>query len=78
VETGACLRTFAGHRSGVTCVCLSPDGQYALSGSLDRTVRLWEVGTGRCRRTFAAGAPVSAVCTSPDGSLALSGGHTGL
>ena len=38
-----CLRTFKGHRGLVTSVCLSADGRYALSGSVDQTLHLWEL-----------------------------------
>jgi len=37
------LRTFAGHSSAVNSVALSPDGTRLLSGSNDRTLRVWDV-----------------------------------
>jgi serine/threonine protein kinase len=40
---GAELRCLKGHTASVTSVALSPDGRHALSGSLDQTVRLWEL-----------------------------------
>jgi WD40 repeat protein len=58
----------------VNCVCFSPDGRFALSGSQDETLKLWDVGTGQCFRTFKwHGA--NAVCFSPDGRFVLSGGY---
>ena len=33
-------------------VCFSPDGKQLVSGSLDETVRLWDVETGACVRTL--------------------------
>ena len=31
---------------GVTTVAISPDGQYVAAGSLDKSVRVWDVRTG--------------------------------
>lgn len=36
-----------GYSKGVYCVAFSPDGKFALSGSLDETLRLWDVATGK-------------------------------
>jgi WD40 repeat protein len=40
-ETGACTRTFSGHKSGVTCLAVILDCERFLSGSLDKTILLW-------------------------------------
>ncbi|WP_077920334.1 cytochrome D1 domain-containing protein [Spirosoma sp. 209] len=63
-----------GHTNHVFSVALSSDGRYALSGSYDKTVKLWEVETGREVRTFTGHADqVVSVALSPDGRYALSG-----
>jgi hypothetical protein len=47
-----------------------------VSGSLDKTLKLWDVATGECLRTFAGhNEGVKSVCLSPDGRSALSGSY---
>ena len=48
----AALDAFPGHTRRVSSVCVGADGRVVLSGSLDRTLRLWELPAGRCLRTF--------------------------
>ncbi|KAJ3207801.1 hypothetical protein HK099_000195, partial [Clydaea vesicula] len=47
-------KTFEGHGDSVTCCCLTPDGQKLITGSLDKTVRVWDIkeGTEHCQYTF--------------------------
>ena len=55
-------------------MAFSPDGSRALSGSMDSTVRLWDVETGReLRRLQGHDGLVTALAFSPDGRRALSG-----
>ncbi len=71
---GRCLRTFTGHTERVTSVSLSANGQLALSGSWDKTMRLWEVASSQCLRTFTGHTErVNSVSLSADGQFALSG-----
>ena len=54
----------------------NPDRKLALSGGADNTVRLWDVETGRCLRTFEGHTgSVWSVEWSPDGEYALSGAY---
>lgn len=46
------LLTFSGHTQGVSGVKFTFNGEHALSGGYDNTVKLWEVKTGREVRTF--------------------------
>src|SRR5262249_48651852 len=49
LHTGELLKTFPGHQGLVYAVAYSRDGRTALSGSFDKTARLWDLtgsGTG--------------------------------
>ncbi len=41
-------RKLAGHTNAVCSVAVSPDGTWAVSGSRDKTVRIWDLNTGKC------------------------------
>jgi serine/threonine protein kinase len=75
IQTMGLVRIFEGHSNGVRSVSFSADGKYAISGSDDKTLKLWEVSTGQCLRTFEGHSDdVNSVCLSADGRYALSGG----
>jgi WD40 repeat protein len=78
VATGKVLRTFKGHSNMVHSVAFAPDGRTALSGSWDKTLKLWEVATGKELRTFRGHSDaVYSVAFLPDGRTALSGSSDG-
>ena len=67
------VRTLEGNADWVNAVAFSPDGQYALSGAHNNTIKLWEVVTGREIQTFhdLTEQPIS-VALSPDGERLVS------
>ena len=68
------LKVQTGHSWWVESVTFSPDGKYALSGSVDNTLKLLDVASGKELRTFTGHSDkVFSVTFSPDGKYALSG-----
>jgi WD40 repeat protein len=61
------LRTLIGHGGKVTTTAVAPDGRTAVTGSDDRTVRLWDLDSGRVLATLVHDAPLVAVRFAPDG-----------
>ena len=72
-----CCRAFeSGHSAAVTAVAMTPDARYAVSGSEDKTVRMWNVSTHECLWTFRGHEDVVlCVAITPDGQYAISGGR---
>ena len=67
-----------GHTGPVMSIALSPDGRYLVSGSRDKTIKLWELSSGRELRTFTGHTyVVSSVALSPDGRYLVSGSYDG-
>lgn len=51
----------------------------ALSGSFDQTVKLWDMKSGSCVKTFTAHSdPVTSVNFKPDGKMFVTAGYDGL
>ena len=72
------MKTKMGRMLGVVSVAYSPDSKTLASGSLDETIKLWDVATGKERATVmghtdAVYANVYSVAYSPDGKTLASG-----
>ncbi|RKU28207.1 hypothetical protein C6499_10300 [Candidatus Poribacteria bacterium] len=67
-------KTLAGHTGDVTSVAFSSDSRTLASGSVDTTVRLWDVVTDTHKATFTGHTEgVMSVAFSPDGRTLASG-----
>jgi WD40 repeat protein len=65
-----------GHSDSVNSVAFSPDGKQAISGSNDKTLKLWDVASGSVIRTFSGHSSwVYSAAFSPDGKQAISGSN---
>jgi WD40 repeat protein/serine/threonine protein kinase len=66
-------------QEGKTCpLAIAPTGRYAVSGGEDRTVRWWDLASGRCLRILTGHTDlVCGVALSEDGRSALSGAMDG-
>ncbi len=66
------------HEGPVGAVAISPDGMTMVTGSRDKTARLWEVRTGRSiGAALKHRGSVHAVAFSPDGKYVLTGSEDG-
>jgi WD40 repeat protein/serine/threonine protein kinase len=67
LATGKLQATLTGHGGFVFALGFTPDGRMLASGSLDATVKFWDVATGREQRTLRPQLQVNALAFSPDG-----------
>jgi serine/threonine protein kinase len=77
LPTGQLLKTWR-HRTPVSVVGVSRDGEWLLTGDRDRTLNLWHLPTGVYQRQFdRPSAPPTAVAFSPDSRTIASGSEDG-
>lgn len=75
----AACKPLKGHTNAVFCVDFSPRSGLVASGSLDESVRVWDVRSGKCVKTLAAHSePVTSARFNSDGTLLLTCSYDGL
>ncbi|GAB4297800.1 MAG: hypothetical protein Fur0025_36000 [Oscillatoriaceae cyanobacterium] len=71
---GSLGHTLIGHNGSVNAVAISPDRQFAVSGSGDKTLKVWDLAQGKELHTLIGhNDSVNAVAISPDRQFAVSG-----
>ncbi len=65
------------HDDSVISLAFSPDGKYVVSGSGDRTARVWEAATGKEIARMSHDSRVTIVAFSPNGKYVVSGSRDG-
>ncbi|KAG5636248.1 hypothetical protein H0H81_008651 [Sphagnurus paluster] len=75
IITGDITGKFSGHTNLVVSLSYSPDGKCIASSSDDKTIRLWDVATGKLTQEPLEGhsGGVDSVAFSPDGHYIVSG-----
>lgn len=62
------IRYFGGHTKRVVTLCMNPTDETFLSGSMDKTIRLWDLRSNHCQGLMnLAGRPVAAF--DPEGLI---------
>ena len=68
------LLSLEGHTSMVNAVAVTPDGEQIVSGSMDDTIKVWDLQSGRLLRSLKGHSfGVYSVAVTPDGKKVVSG-----
>ncbi|MDR1049854.1 MAG: protein kinase [Deltaproteobacteria bacterium] len=82
IKTGELVRQFSGHDGWTTSICLSRDKKILLSGCIDRTMKIWDVETGKSIGSYTQPQmpKIYGVYFSPDGRdiVSISGAMDGI
>jgi WD40 repeat protein len=65
LENGGQIRTLSGHSDRIVSLAVTPDGQIAVSASVDKTIRMWNLNDGQTFRTIAYDATALALMPDP-------------
>ncbi len=72
IQLGRIKHTLTGHSAKVMCGAFV-DSQRVLTGSHDRTIKLWDLGKGYCSKTMFCFSSCNSLVVAPDMRLICSG-----
>lgn len=72
---GNLVHDFRGHTNGISRLAFCPNSRYVASGSMDTTVRLWDVTTGEVKVLQGHHDKIEDLDFSPDGKFLVSTGY---
>ncbi|QEL20763.1 protein kinase domain-containing protein [Limnoglobus roseus] len=77
-QNGNIVHTLTAHTDRVVAAAFSPDGRWLVTGSADKSGRIWDVATGRPRQfALTHTSPLVAAAVSPDGEQVATASEKG-
>eukprot|EP00940_MAST-03C_sp_MAST-3C-sp2_P002947 g2947.t1 len=83
-EGDSFVRKFVGHRGSLVCLDVTPNEKYLVTGSVDMSLILWEISTGKKVQSFSLRGPfgvmmnfANVVAVTPGGDGFVSGNFDG-
>jgi WD40 repeat protein len=77
LDSGRELRTFEGHKRGVSWIALTVDGKRAVSAGGDHTMVVWDLENGTLVTSFESDSAVLVGAVTPDGLNLIAGDSQG-
>lgn len=72
------IRTLKGFFGRIAQIAITADGKKAITGGLDRTIRVWDLENAKCLKIFwDHPGEKMALAITPDGRIAITGGYDG-